>query len=188
MSGLQSITYQTIVDAVKNYIKSNCINITNFAGISNVFKSGYSVNVTVPGGNAAATAYCNIYINGNNIVQATTTNVDDDMNSFLTQIGATDILSQNITDSEFIKFMNDMVIFCTTKMAYSTSIYAVSTKHLIYVTSQTSYENVEAISASGHSGKEIDLSDATSIINDIVNTAKRSIRCLPVQYYVNYHT
>ena len=49
-----------------------------------------------------------------------------------------------------------------------------------------SYEDIELISASGHANKEIDLWDATSIVNAVVNITKKSIRCVPVQYSENY--
>ena len=137
MSGLQSITYQTIVDAVKTYIKTNCANITNFAGIPNVFKNGYSNKITISGGNAAATCYCTVTLSANEISQATTTDVDNDMTAFLQSIIPVAVLSQPITDSELIKFINDMTIFCSARMTYSTSIYNTGTSYLVYNKAQT---------------------------------------------------
>ena len=131
MSGLQSITYGTIVDAVKNYIKNNCTNIINFGGIPAEFKSGYSTTITISGGNGAATCYCTISITSGNVVQKTATDVDNDMTSYLQLIGASNMLNDNVKDSELLKFINDMVIFCTTKVAFSTSVHN-SNRYMIY--------------------------------------------------------
>ena len=145
-SGLQDITYQQLVDVVKNYIKTNCTNITNYAGIPAVFKAGYSNQYTIPGGNAAATCYCTTTITGGDIVQATASDVDTDMNNFIETIYSKQYLSQYIKDSELIKFVNDLVIFCSTRLLYSTSVLN-SSKYLIYSKSQSTsdfswhYEN-----------------------------------------------
>ena len=37
---LQNITYNEIVETVKNYIKTNCMNIANFGAIPAAFKAG----------------------------------------------------------------------------------------------------------------------------------------------------
>lgn len=186
MSGLKNITYQTIVDAVKTYIKNNSANIANFAGIPAAFKSGYSSIITISGGNAAATCYCTVSISGNAVTQATTTNVDNDMSSFLQTIGATSLLSQNIKSSELIKFVNDITIFCANRLYIASSIYNSGTNYLIYSPYQSgSYSDVETVST-GSVDKQIDYTDATSIVNAIVNTTKQVIRCIPIQYSENY--
>ena len=137
MSGLQSITYQTIVDAVKTYIKTHCENITNFDNIPNIFKNGYTNTLTISGGNDTATCYCTVTLSGGEISQATATDVDNDMTAFLQSIIPTNVLQQSMTDSELIKFINDMTIFCCARMCYSTSIYDTSKKYLVYNKSQS---------------------------------------------------
>ena len=132
MTAIPQVTYKQIVDKIVADIKSSCINISNFASISSVFKSGYSQTITISGGNDAARCYCTVTISGNNIVEVSAGTVDANMNSFLSTIGINSYINDYIKPSEFIKFLNDMITFCSTKLAYSTSHYAQSTKYLIY--------------------------------------------------------
>ena len=184
MSGIQSITYETIVNQIKNYMKNNCINITNYAGINAAFKSGYSSKITISGGNSAATCYCTITSSGNLVQQATTSDVDTDMTNFCNTIGLTPYLTQSVKDTEFVKFMNDMLMFCTTKLAFSTSVYN-SNRYLIYNKGQTSYGTTYTINE-GSNNKTVETTDATTAINSLLNGVNNMVRDLPVIYNLNY--
>ena len=184
MSGIQSITYGAIIDIIKNYMKTNCVNITNFNGIPSVFKSGYSNKITISGGNAAATCYCTVTSSGNYIPSATTNDVDSDMSLFCDTIGLTPYLNLNVQDTEFVKFMNDMLSFCTIKLAFSTSVYN-STRYLIYNKNNSSYGTLYTINE-GSSGKIVETTDVTSAIGKLLTDINTVIRELPVQYSLNY--
>lgn len=184
MSGIQSITYNTIINNIKTYIKNNCVNITNYAGLPSAFLSTYSNTVTISGGNAAATCYCTITASSNYIVQASTSDVDTDMTNFCNTIGLTSYLNDPVKDTEFVKFMNDIINFCGTKLAFSTSIYN-SNRYLIYNKNQTTYGTTYTINA-GSANKIIGTTDVTTAINTLMTEVNKVIREIPVQYSLNY--
>lgn len=184
MSGIESITYNTIITNIKNTIKSNCVNISNFAGIPAAFKSGYSNKITISGGNTAATCYCTVTSNGNYVTQATTSDVDTDMTNFCNTIGLTPYLSQNVKDTEFVKFMNDIIAFCAAKLAFATSVYNTN-RYLIYNKNQTTYGTTYTINE-GSADKQVVTTDVTSAINKLMTDINKVIREIPVSYALNY--
>ena len=184
MSGIQNTTYSRAVNNIKTYIKNNCYNIANWSNLPAAFKSGYSNTVTVSGGNATAKCYCTITSSGNYVVQAATGDVDTDMTNFCNAIGLTPYINQNIKDTEFIKFMNNMLAFCTAKLAYATSVYN-STRYLIYNKNQTSYGTTYTINE-GSVNKLIETTDVTTAINILMTDINQLIREIPVQYAFNY--
>lgn len=185
MSGLQSITYQAIIDAIKTYIKSNCLNISNYSGINIAYKSGYSGTSTIPGGNAAATCYCTYTLSANPVVQVASSVVDADMTNFISQIQLTAKLNSNIASSEFLNFINDIVSFCSSRMAYATSQYATTKQILIYSTSNTSYSSLAPITTD-EANKLMETNDINSVVNAVVNVTKQNIRCIPCKYTFSY--
>lgn len=185
MSGLQNKKYSDIVNAIKTYIKTNCVNISNYNGIETAYKSGFTGTSTIPGGNGAATCYCTYTIAANPVSQVASSVVDTDMTNFIAQIQLTSKLDTNIASSEFINFINDMVSFCSSKMVYATSQYAATKQILIYSTSNTSYSSVAAITTED-ANKMMVSGDINSIINAIVNITKQTIRCIPCRYTFSY--
>ena len=168
MSGIKSITYRTIVDLVKKFIKENCSNITNYSGINASFKNGYTKTYTLDGGNSAATSYYTDTLTANGVSEVSTSTVDTDMNNFLNTIGLTNLLDNNITDSEFLDFINNIIIFASTKMTFRVSQLAQSTIYLVYDTDNKTYSNTEMIEK-GHMYKIIEASDAIEIFENLFN-------------------
>ena len=186
---LGNVTYQAVVDTVKTWIKSNCANIANYSGMSNAVKNGYSYTVgTSSSGDAySEAATCSLSSSITGAVASST--VDTDMTNFLSTIGASSILSQNINPTQFYKFINDMCCFCCTKLAFVASqtgnASSSSVRYLIYWTGNTSYTYTINVAASTATNYVINASDINKVWQNIVDMMIRingNIRVLPVNY------
>lgn len=115
-----NITYTSIINIIKNYIKSNCLNVSNFAGIPNQYKTGYtrvigSASANYIGEGARATI-------ANPVTEVTASTVDSDMATFLTNIGiSSSALSYPVDDSSFTPLFTNLAIFCTARVCYAMS-------------------------------------------------------------------
>lgn len=179
-----SMTYQNIVDEVKKWIKANCTNITNYAGIPSVFKSGYSLKTKFAGDDAGkALSYHTATLTGNAVPSVTASTVDTDMTNFLKTIGVTDA-SATIKPAEFLDFMEDMISFCSTKLAYSTSQFSTN-KYLIYATANTSYINTRTISDTNNYKLSM-AEDVNNLIDSFTTVVKQKIRNKPVTYSITF--
>lgn len=176
---LGTFTYENVVNQVKNWIKSNCVNITNFAGINGSFKSGWSTSGTV----LTSPQYTGTYSVGISryVSQVTTATVDTDMTNFCNTYGISSRLSQNIPANEFYHFIQDMISFICTKCVYTVGQYAQSTRYLIYYTGNTSYGNTFTISTTD-TKRLAQATDATSLMTTMFDIVGRNIRCIPVTY------
>lgn len=185
---LGNITYQSIVDTVKTWIKSNCANIANYSGMNNAVKNGYVMNI---GSSSVGTEYsesasCSLTSPITSAVSSST--VDTDMSNFLTSIGASSLLSQNVNPTQFYKFINDMCCFCCTKLAYVTSQQNTTTssvRYLIYWSGNTSYTYTQNIVNSSDVNLLINASDVNTMWQNIVDMMTRisgNIRIVPVSY------
>ena len=84
---LQNITYNEIVETVKNYIKTNCMNIANFGAIPAAFKAGYTLSGNISSSGDRYTSKYVVTIT-RAVTQVASSVVDTDMNNFLTTINA----------------------------------------------------------------------------------------------------
>ena len=179
---IQNITYQTLVDLVKNYIKTNCVNISNFDSINSTMKSGYSTsaNISSNGGGYTSKYTCTI---SKAVSQVASSVVDTDMTNFLNTINVSNKLSSNIAEGEFINFINDLVSFCSTKMGFAVGQFTTA-KYLIYNTS-TSYSSTVTIN-NDTARQLIKATNATSIVNMLINVMKQSLRNIPCTYTYSF--
>lgn len=188
---ISSITYQDVVDTVKNWIKANCINITNYNAISNAVKTGYSYQVFYGGWNNTSET-CNATITSA-LQPAYESNVDSDMSTFLTSIGVDTILSNNISPDYFYKFISDMVCFCCTKVGYVLSQVdnnPGSVQYMIYNLSNSSYDYSIPISASSAVIYELIANDIKSVLDYIIllikiNVSNKRILSCNYSYTIN---
>lgn len=176
---IANITYNTVVNQVKNWIKSNCTNISNFGGINGVFKSGW----TSSGTTLTSPQYTGTYTVtiSRAVTQATAANVDTDMTNFCNDKGITNKLSTNIPPAEFYHFIQDMISFMCTKCVYATSQYAQGTRYLIYYPSNTSYSTTFNISST-EATRLAYASDVTSLMTTMITVVNQNIRCVPCKY------
>lgn len=177
---LANITYNEIIEAVKNYIKTNCTNIANYSSIPACFKSGYTASGQIAG-NATANSTYSVSIT-KAVAQVNDSTVDTDMTNFINSLGLGNKLTTNCSANNFFNFMNNMISFCSTKLAFATSQYSTN-KYLIYYTNNSSYKDVYNIEEE----KIIRLiyaSDIHQMLNAVFNIAKQNIRNVPCTYSI----
>lgn len=176
---IASITYSTVVTHVKNWIKNNCTNITNFSGINSAFKAGYTSSGTV----LTSPQYTGTYsiAISTAVAQATTSNVDSDMTSFCDTYGITAKLNNNIPASEFYHFIQDMISFICTKCAFTCSQFAQGTRYLIYYPGHTSYSTTFTISSTVAT-RLAQASDVTSLMDTMITVVNQNLRTVPCKY------
>lgn len=174
-----TITYQTLVDVIKTAIKSNCINIYNYAGIPASYKAGYTNKVLYAGSGTASLSYYTCTIKSNDIKSVTSSTVDTDMTAFLSSCGLTN-LAQNIPASEFLDFIKDMVVFCSTKLVMVGSQLSTA-KYLCYDTSNTTYNNKFALDTN-QAYKIMEATDITTLLSNIITLTRQTIRNKTCQY------
>ena len=177
---IANITYNTVVNHVKSWIKSNCTNISNYNGINEVFKTGWASSPDITLASPEYTGTCIAKIT-RAVPQATTSNVDTDMTNFCDTYGITSRLNNNIPPSEFYHFIQDMISFICTKCVYATSQFEQGTRYLIYYPSNTSYSTTFNISSTD-AVKIIKASDVTSLMTTMITVANQNIRCIPCKY------
>lgn len=176
------LTYNELKNTVTNWIKTNCMNISNYGAISSAVKSGYQYTIGTFGGGAyteKATAIISSPLNE----PTSASQVDIDMNEFWTIIGSP---SGYISPYTFYPFINNMVSFCCTKIAY---IYSQpnksgnSLKYLIYYPQNKTWKFYTPIVESEY--RLIDASDTDTFWKNLIEMVSRKegyIRVLTTQY------
>ena len=178
---LAKITYQTIVNQVKNWIKANCKNINNYGSISAQFKPDWGKTETVLSG-SGYTGTSNIsIINDTAINSVSASIVDTDMTNFLNTLGLKDKLNNTITEPDFYHFIQDMISFMCTKCAFATSQYAQSERHLIYKNSNTTFNTTYTMSFI-NGADIINAKDVTDIMKTMIDVVHQTIRCHHCRY------
>lgn len=113
------ITYEILKNTVVNWIKANCSNITDYDGMNDCVKNGSTFKVGENVENSyKETVYYTIQspLNG-----PTNPNiVDNDINAFHSLIGSP---TGTIPEDKFYDYINDLALFCCTKLAFITSQY-----------------------------------------------------------------
>lgn len=183
---IATITYQQLVTVVTDWVKANCSNIANFAGIESYFKSGWTTGKQRYAGNDTSPSCYTVTISGNIVSQVAATTVDSDMTTFLATNCGLSNLSQNIPDSEFLDFIKDMVVFCSTKVVNVASQYS-STRYICYDTGNTSYTNPFLINTSD-AKKMLLASDITELLGNIITLVRQNMRNKTCQYTITLST
>lgn len=178
---IQNITYNTIINEVKNWIKTNCINISNYNSLPACFKPGYNTKTDIGGINSEypASLYCKIL---NSVPQATTADVDTDFNNFISSIGLTNI-NTKCSANNYLAFMNDIVIFLSDHLIFTTSQFSTN-KYLIY-RKNSSYAKRYILEEEAEL-RLITAEDIVSILDTVVNITKLNIRSLACTYSFSF--
>ena len=186
---IEEIKYIQIIDTVKNWIKSNCVNITNYDGMNNCVKNGYSYTVGTSGStDYVETASASLSSSLTGPVAASI--VDTDMDAFLSTLNSSiNDWNINVTPNNFYRFINDMCCFCCTKLAFVTSqsgnANTSSVRYLNYWSGNTNYTYTQKIINSSDVNFLINSSDVNVMWHNIVDMMTRisgNIRVLPVRY------
>lgn len=182
---LEAITYNDIVNAVRTWIKSNCSNISGYTSMSSAVKNGYSytiarINSTVFTETATASLTSPI------AAAVASAVVDTDMNNYLISTGINSFLTKNISADNFFKFINDIMVFCTTKLGFVTSqsgnSSTSSVRYLVYCTGNTTYNNSISLTNSSATQYLIKANDVQSILQYIINNITNNIRVLNCKF------
>ena len=177
------ITYNEIIVLIKNWIKSNAINISNFNAIPAQFKAGWSTGANISSNGPHYTSRYSVVIS-KAVNQVAATTVDNDMNAFLNSIGVASKINQNIPTSEFLNFINDIISFCSTKLGFAISQFNAN-RYLIYITENRSYNSLIQIKTNLNV-KVIEANDINILFNAIINIIKQNIRCYPCKYNYSF--
>lgn len=179
---IASVTYQQVVNTVVSWIQTNCANISNYAGIQSYFKTGYtSGKVTYAGSGTASLSCHTTTLKSNGVSSVSAATVTSDMTSFLSTCGLTD-LSKTIPTSEFLDFIKDMVVFCSTKVVMVASQYS-STKYICYDITNTTYNDKMQLDTNS-SMKIMEATDITQLLSNIITLVRQSMRNKTCQYTV----
>lgn len=178
-----NITYNEIIDLMKNWIKTNATNIASYSSIPSQFKSGWSSSANISSNGPHYTSTYTVRIS-QYVSQVSAATVDTDMNNFLTSIGIASKLSQNIPTSEFLNFINDIISFCATKLGFAISQFN-SNRYLIYNTKNTSYSSLITLSTN-ENVKIIEANDINILFNAMIDIIKQNIRCYPCTYTYSF--
>lgn len=176
---IANITYGTIVNQVKNWIKSNCKNISNYGGINAVFKKGWSKSestINAPGYQGTCTIAITSYV-----PQASGTNVDNDMASFCNTYNISNKLNTYVSEDEFYHFIQNMISFLCTKCVLTCSQFAQGTSYLVYDPTNTTFNTTFNIT-SNEQQRLIYSLDVTSLMATMVDVVNNNIRCEPCKY------
>lgn len=186
---LGTITYGEMITQVKNWIKTNCWNIANYANIPACFKSGFYIN-----GNCAMdthAAYYNstytLYITGYDVAQVTSDVVDAQMLNFWTDYCGNISVGLPITPTNYLAFIQDMTSFCSARIYMAVSQFSAD-KYLVYNAGSATYLDYKALTANQQSYKIINASDVAyqsqGILINIIDAVNQAIRIFPTRYDV----
>lgn len=115
-------TYNDILNQVKTWITTNCRNISDYAGLSNHYKTGTVINISnITSNHNHGTTSHKLTVN-NGVAQQTATNVENDLNAFFTNLGLpASTRDYPIDDANFYNFMHDIAVFCSYKVCLASS-------------------------------------------------------------------
>lgn len=136
---ISAVTYNIFVNTVKAFIKSNCKNIIDYAGLPSCFKSGYTISYEA---DCADKSTCITYSAGATFTISPTsvisevngTQVDSDMSNFLSTYCAAINLDSPISQRNYLAFLQNMVCFSLAHCKFVSS-YFDSNKYFVYINS-----------------------------------------------------
>ena len=178
---IASITYKQLSDVVVSWIQTNCKNIASFSSIEAQFKSGYTSGKVRYAGNDASPSCYTINLTGNAVASVSADTVVTDMTNFLSSCGLTD-LNKEIPASEFLDFVKNLIVFCSTKIVIVAS-QLVSSKYICYHTANTTYNTKYQIDTND-ARKIIMANDVIQLLDNITNIVRQSIRNKTCQYSI----
>lgn len=172
---INGITYRDLKDIVVNWIITNCSNITDYDGMHDCVKNGMTFKIGEHKGNSykeVVTYTIQSPLNGPTSI----TTVNNDMDLFYSSIGSPD---GEIPENKFYEYINDLVLFCCTKLGFITSQYANgvnntvnptdNVKYLIYFQENNDFSNKIYIDSSSLNSYIIKAKDANMLWKNIID-------------------
>ena len=193
-----SITYRKLVDVVYNYIMNKCLNIRGkdengndidrFSTLPSSLKAGYSFTKQIDHTwsqifsgpcRFVPTAICQI-VPTTSVIGVSSYTIKSQLDSFLNDIGVYSKLDTQIADGEFYKFVNDLILFCCSKVCFATSQFTPN-KYLIYCPNDD-IDNSLVEKIAGDVVDIIEASDVNEILFILTNILNSNIRQQTVKY------
>lgn len=185
-----NVTYSTMIDQVKQWIKTNCINIANFGSLPACFKSGQ----TAASGSCTSTGHADYYnstytvkVSSNAVAQVAASTVDTQMTNFWTDYCGNININLNITPTNYLAFIEDMTSFCSARVYIACSEFS-QNRYLIYNDGAATYVNNRQLTSSQQAYKLITATDiaytSQGILINIINAVNQTLRLRPVYYSV----
>ena len=178
---IESVTYQQVVNTVVSWIQTNCSNVANYTNMEACFKTGYSSGKVRYAGNDTSPSCYTAAISSNGVASVASSTVSTDMSNFLSSRGLTD-MSKTLPASEFLDFVKNMVVFCSTKVVMVASQYS-STKYICYDTSNTTYSNTFNFDTND-TKKIVEAKDIEEIFPVIITNVRQNMRNKTCQYTI----
>lgn len=181
---IQTISYLTIINTVKNWIKTNCQNVANYNGMHGCVKNNYVITIASKRtGSYTETAKATTYNGLSGAISAA--QVDSDMNSFINYLGNP---SGNVTADNFYSFINNMAAFCFTNVAYINAPASIDfnnpVKYFVYKPNNTVWRNIMPLP---FENIDLNLIDAVEInlfwqnIIKTMSTMENGFNIIPIQ-------
>lgn len=189
---LATVTYNSFINTVKDLIKANCINISDYSSLPSCFKSGYSVSYEAT---CADKSTCITYsagatfkiANSSVISEVAASQVDTNMSSFLNTYCSAVNLDNPISQENYLAFMQDMICFAFAHCKFATSYFTYNTNYLVYISS-VMYNNPHVlVSDKGYKFVQaIDINyESKGLLDNIFNNCSDTNRLYNVYYSVN---
>ena len=191
---IASVTYNTFVNTVKDLIKTNCLNISDYSSLPSCFKSGYNVSYEAT---CADKSTCITYsagaiftiANSSVVPQVAASQVDTNMNNFLSTYCSAVNLDDPISQRNYLAFMQDMICFAFAHCKFATSYFTYSTNYLVYISSVTYNHPHILLSDQGYKFVQaIDIDyESKGLLDNIFNNCSDTNRLHNVYYSVNMY-
>lgn len=136
---ISKVTYNTFVNKIKDLLIADCLNISNYDLLPSCFKSGYSMSYEA---DCADKSTCITYsagatfkiANSSVVNTVSSTQVNIDMNNFLSTYCSAVNLDNPISERNYLAFMENMNCFACAHCKFATS-YFTQNVYLIYISS-----------------------------------------------------
>lgn len=167
-----AITYRTLYNQALNLIKSSCVNVSNYSSLPSSFKSGYSESRS----SGLETAYFRI---ANPVSSISTTTVDNDFNSIMTNYGISSRLDQSITARGLINFYAALASLVQAKVCICQARN--SGKYVCYET-RHSFTTLPSIPE----GDLIYATDTNTVCNNIIQIIANNAKGRPIYFNIGF--
>ena len=187
---MQYITYQSLIDEVKTFFKTNCVNISNYNSIPDCYKEGFSKllwNYSFVGsGNRPGTKRCTATLTINNPVpRVNTETVDTNLQQFLTSIGLSDT-STMIDSTNLLNFLQNLVVFFTSKTGFAMGLNnapnACDSKIYVYIPTNPIKGTTKTLTESKPDDCIANVPQVKTITSTLVDTILQGVSIYPIKY------
>lgn len=166
-----TVTYQQLYDVAFAKIVSQCVNVSNFANLPSMFKSGYTY--VLSNGRPRVT-----YTISNYVSEYTSSAVGTAFKATLAKYGITD-LSLTASSKGILNFYKALITFCTANVRIC-GCQLTTNKYIVYVPGTEETPTVEG------EGELIGAYDLESLMTSVSSIIAGSIKAYEVRYTTSF--